>query len=567
MGRRLDRMGVSQDATWPNGSSVALVIVGLALFWQFLRHTNLMALFMPVTVGSAIVMPDDWASLFYAIALVLALVGAEFLSHVARKPLAVLALGATASCCAVGLQITCRVFSETIAPEAITACQLIESSLYAMVLCVLAIVWSLYCGHANMHPRWMLLSLLGSSFTGIVLAAIIFKPLPDKGLLSSFLPLLACLLGARASRSIMRTEGLQSQQVMRDMPTRARARHAMTARLTVPGGDIPATHVTRQARISMIVFITVLVISTCAKAVFDTLLADASLGELLQVKDAVTVAVIALIMATAMLMGGLERFLLTGWVVLSLALVLSLLITPLAGESTLSQIGVALSSATRVSCEAFILAAVMLRGHETWESLGRTTLHCLLVPELAGCLVGYGVLPFAIHHIENSATIRIETISLAIGISLAALAFVIVLTLALKLMRHDESAATVMAPSATAEDLTMKPVDSYRRANAGMPSRTTGIDEQAKARGVDLSIAGLVITDEQIIRSFMTAQKLTERELVIARYLLCGYSAAKIAELECVTTNTVNSQTRSLYRKLDVHSRQQLIDLVRNQTA
>lgn len=293
LGRRLDRMGVSQDATWPNGSSVALVIVGLALFWQFLRHTNLMALFMPVTVGSAIVMPDDWASLFYAIALVLALVGAEFLSHVARKPLAVLALGATASCCAVGLQITCRVFSETIAPEAITACQLIESSLYAMVLCVLAIVWSLYCGHANMHPRWMLLSLLGSSFTGIVLAAIIFKPLPDKGLLSSFLPLLACLLGARASRSIMRTEGLQSQQVMRDMPTRARARHAMTARLTVPGGDIPATHVTRQARISMIVFITVLVISTCAKAVFDTLLADASLGELLQVKDAVTVAVIA----------------------------------------------------------------------------------------------------------------------------------------------------------------------------------------------------------------------------------------------------------------------------------
>lgn len=41
-----------------------------------------------------------------------------------------------------------------------------------------------------------------------------------------------------------------------------------------------------------------------------------------------------------------------------------------------------------------------------------------------------------------------------------------------------------------------------------------------------------------------------------------GYSAKRIAEIDCVSLNTVQTHTRNVYRKLGVHSRQDLIDLV-----
>lgn len=59
---------------------------------------------------------------------------------------------------------------------------------------------------------------------------------------------------------------------------------------------------------------------------------------------------------------------------------------------------------------------------------------------------------------------------------------------------------------------------------------------------------------------------LTAREEEIFRYIAQGYSAKKVASLLYVSTNTVQTHTKNLYRKFDVHSRQELIDIVNEGT-
>lgn len=57
---------------------------------------------------------------------------------------------------------------------------------------------------------------------------------------------------------------------------------------------------------------------------------------------------------------------------------------------------------------------------------------------------------------------------------------------------------------------------------------------------------------------------LTQREQDVLYYLSMGHSAKKIAETLFVSYETVRTHTTNLYRKLNVHSKQELIDLVSN---
>jgi DNA-binding CsgD family transcriptional regulator len=55
---------------------------------------------------------------------------------------------------------------------------------------------------------------------------------------------------------------------------------------------------------------------------------------------------------------------------------------------------------------------------------------------------------------------------------------------------------------------------------------------------------------------------LTERESQVVDLLSMGYSYKRVAEELCLSTNTVTSYVRTIYRKLEVHERQEVIDLV-----
>ena len=60
---------------------------------------------------------------------------------------------------------------------------------------------------------------------------------------------------------------------------------------------------------------------------------------------------------------------------------------------------------------------------------------------------------------------------------------------------------------------------------------------------------------------------LTEREAAVLGLLLAGRSAPYIAEQLCVSQNTVKTHVRHIYAKLDIHTRQELLDLVQEQEA
>jgi DNA-binding CsgD family transcriptional regulator len=67
-----------------------------------------------------------------------------------------------------------------------------------------------------------------------------------------------------------------------------------------------------------------------------------------------------------------------------------------------------------------------------------------------------------------------------------------------------------------------------------------------------------------ICRGLIPAYGLTTREAEIMALIARGHSVKKIAEVLTISPTTVQSHSRSLYRKLDVHDRQQIIDLVDN---
>ena len=55
---------------------------------------------------------------------------------------------------------------------------------------------------------------------------------------------------------------------------------------------------------------------------------------------------------------------------------------------------------------------------------------------------------------------------------------------------------------------------------------------------------------------------LSEREAQMVVCLMRGYSAERTAQLNGISINTVRTHSKNVYRKLGVHSRQELIDLV-----
>ena len=55
---------------------------------------------------------------------------------------------------------------------------------------------------------------------------------------------------------------------------------------------------------------------------------------------------------------------------------------------------------------------------------------------------------------------------------------------------------------------------------------------------------------------------LTEMETLVLEFVSMGYTVARIAQERGVTENTVRTHTKGLYRKLDVHSKQEVIELV-----
>ncbi len=68
--------------------------------------------------------------------------------------------------------------------------------------------------------------------------------------------------------------------------------------------------------------------------------------------------------------------------------------------------------------------------------------------------------------------------------------------------------------------------------------------------------------DDRAFRRLQELHFLTEREVEVARLMAQGRSKAVIASRLYLSENTVRTHARNLYAKLDVHSRQELLDAI-----
>ncbi|MDR2454035.1 MAG: helix-turn-helix transcriptional regulator [Bifidobacteriaceae bacterium] len=106
-----------------------------------------------------------------------------------------------------------------------------------------------------------------------------------------------------------------------------------------------------------------------------------------------------------------------------------------------------------------------------------------------------------------------------------------------------------------------------RPARPGAPQLEAGAESAAGA-GPEVGARQVVVADDNRFlancQSLSTGFGLTPREAEMLPLLGQGRSAAGISKLLYISENTTKSHIRSIYRKLGVHTKQDLIERVRS---
>lgn len=265
------------------------------------------------------------------------------------------------------------------------------------------------------------------------------------------------------------------------------------------------------------VLVLLLAFVVCIKGASDLLYLDGSRSTL-YIKHFVTIAELVIIISVCLFAAGMSRFAFLGWAVLVGGVVSGLVVLfSFPDSSSAFQFGLGTIAAAKTCLELFMFIVVASARR---DDAARSILLLLVVPETVAYLLGCGVLPLVFGMASISAEGSIGFLSLAAGAVIAVSTFLIMGSLALKSLDDVEAADD----SSTGEDA-----------------------EDDGAYRFDQVTA---------------AYDLTKRESETAYLFFKGYSAKRIAELHFVSLNTTQSHLRSVYKKLDVHSRQDLIDLV-----
>lgn len=461
------------------GRTTFATVAGLAFYWQFYRWANIRNIVAGGGAGDGGLLPLAFYGAVLAIAL--ALLSAKSLpARLVSSRLALVA-GSVASVALAGAWAGSLALNEGFAAFATAS--------FALAACsfsVLTLAWARRCRmEARANAKRAVLLVCLSSLASFALASVNSLAANDHALLAVAAPAASalCLL-----------------------PGDGRAERKAVSR-----GEPPAALASRPV---VAVLVSLLVLIVCMKGVSDAFYATES-DAMLYLKHFITVVELAAIVFACLFATDMGRFAFAGWVVLVGGVLsgLSLLFFP--GEpSAAFQFGLGTVTAGRTCLElfVFILATCLSARDEL-----RSTLMLLVVPETAGCLIGYGALPFAL---RSAGVAGGEWFG---ALSLGACAVTVVSTLlamSLLALKGLEGPPSAPLPAEAPED------DSRRF--------------------------------DEVARRF----SLTKREGETAYLFYRGYSAKRIADLHYVSLNTTQSHLRSVYRKMGVHNRQQLIDLV-----
>ena len=548
-----------------SGSALALMVVGMSFFWQFLRDANSMTLFVPCAPFGASLSPRMLMLAFYALALVsaCALSASSRVRSALVRPAPLAVLGAFATALGAGVHAA-DAFGWP-AGTAVAAVQLAEVCLLALLFAALTAFWAGVCSEmmegADQRATW---GVLGSSLASLVFSFALFTLMPVKSLFPLAIPLAAALFAALYGFRFPGRAGGDGRGGGNAAGCERESRRRSAARSAQTASGSRALRLWRPAPAQALfaVLVGVLAISTCAKGMYDVLVAG-SIDTSMQLKHFITIAELAAIMLVCLCAAGVERLAFLGWAVLTGGLVTGLALMSFTGSATIMQVGLGTVAAARTCCEAFVFILVASRG--AGGRAPRLALRAFAVPELVACLVGYGLLPAALTAAGSEGVgALVGFVSVGLGVAVVACAFLLMASFALRGLdgRDEVGAGDGLAGG----------VAGVSDGAAGAPG-AAGAQRVDAAAGVDTGadVPGRVLADRVPgdrgevagrIEALGERCGLTPREREVAAYVFRGYSAKRIAEIDCVSLNTVQTHTRNVYRKLGVHSRQDLIDLV-----
>lgn len=237
-----------------------------------------------------------------------------------------------------------------------------------------------------------------------------------------------------------------------------------------------------------------------------------SAGSSVAAKHLVTIFELVLFGALALLLANWRKLLYAGWLLFAVTFLLGLVLTGLSGFGLVSS-GVSLVTASRGSFELLLFVGAVLSARRFGAF--RSVVVVFLVPEVAASLISRGLLPMLYRELGWTFNDYIPLVSLVLSAILVVGVFAL---LAVELFAR---------------------IDGEKAEGAENP----GLGEDDMERVWD-------------------TLELSPAERRVARYLCRGYTSERVAEQEHLSVNTVRSHIKSIYRKAQVHTRQEFIELV-----
>lgn len=91
-----------------------------------------------------------------------------------------------------------------------------------------------------------------------------------------------------------------------------------------------------------------------------------------------------------------------------------------------------------------------------------------------------------------------------------------------------------------------------------LPRHGPDVDENAPGAAAGEAVDRIALQASRIQEHF----RLSAREAEVMELMARGNSVARIAEMLVVSENTVRTHSKRIYVKLDIHKRQELVDLI-----
>lgn len=348
----------------PGIEVVAVLVFGMAFFWQYLRNANVTALMGTLRVG---IDADAVRLAYYSFALIVSAaawaVSSRGRARVGGGFLAAYGVGLTV------LTTDAMVFAQSFPVYVAGPVGVAALLLFATVPGLSATIWlrtALWVYRSN--PMFSVLAILLSSVFSIVLPAPFFTYGLNKDVFIALLPVLSCVLcylGEKKTGSLDSPES--SSQVV----------YGMGKRDFVP------------------LVMALLIVTTVMRGLYSMPSSyGPQAGGPVGLNNFITVVMLLCIIVFFMFATRMEVFAYVGWLTLTVVVSVGLFAVSINSVVGLSSFDDETLAAGRTSSEALLFTLVMFKVGSDANPGSQRRVHAnLLVPELLACIVGYGLPP------------------------------------------------------------------------------------------------------------------------------------------------------------------------------